>query len=444
MGAERLFSPGVLFTDFAVLSALLLAGQLLRARLRWLRAWLIPSALIGGALALAFGPNGFGWLPLSDQVRAYPEILVVLIFAALPFGSALGGWGRMKREVGEMFCHVTFGIFAQYGWGMLLALLALNVFWALPPGFGFVLGIGFWGGPGTTAAAASGFEAYGWHDALTLGLTAWMIGVLVSIFVGTLLLNIQARRGRLVFSGTASGAAADSDVPRAAVGWKTISAQSMESLTLHLALIFSVALVGWLGSQRLREIWGGPSIPAFGLALIAGFLLRPLLPASRADRYIDRETVRSISGAATDYLIVAGMAAIEAPRVVEYAAPLAALLAFGVLLSLFQALALGPRMFERNWFEKSILVFGMNTGTLAQGIMLLRIADPEMRSNALGIYGIVDLAIKPITLGMVVVGPLLIGSGYALPLAAVCSALTFVPLAAAKAAGWWDSGRRAP
>jgi len=442
MGPETSFSPGVLFTDFAVVSALLLAGQLLRARLQWLREWLIPSALIGGALALAFGPNGFGWLPLSDRVRAYPELLVVLIFAALPFGSALGGWGRMKREVGEMFCHVTFGIFAQYGWGMLLAMLALGVLWNLPSGFGFVLGIGFWGGPGTTAAAASGFEAYGWHDALTLGLTAWMIGVLVSIFVGTLLLNIQARRGRLVFSGTASGAAADSEIPRVAVGWKTISGQSMESLTLHTALVASVALAGWLGAERLRELWSGPSIPAFGLALITGFLLRPVLRAAGADPYVDRATIRSISGAATDYLIVVGMAAIEAPRVVEYAAPLAALLAFGVLLSLFQALVLGPRMFERNWFEKSILVFGMNTGTLAQGIMLLRIADPEMRSNALGIYGIVDLAIKPITLGMVVVGPVLIGSGYALPFAAACSALAFAPLLAARAAGWWKSGGR--
>ncbi len=443
MGSQTAFSPGTLFTDFAVVSALLIAGQLLRARIRFLRAWLIPSALIAGALALAAGPNGLAWLPLSAQVRAYPEMLVVLIFAALPFGAVLGGRDGVKREVGEMFCHVTFGILAQYGWGMLLGLLALRAFWDVYPGFGFVLGIGFWGGPGTTAAAASGFEAYGWPDALTLGLTAWMIGVLVAIFVGTLILNIQARRGGLENAGTvapaargsASGAAPQAE--KVPVGWKTVSGASMESLTLHLALVFSIALAGWLGSERLRELWSGPSIPAFGLALITGFLLRPVLRAAGADAYVDRATIRSISGTATDYLIVVGMAAIEAPRVVQYAAPLAALLAFGVLLSLFQALALGPRMFGRYWFEKSILVFGMNTGTLAQGIMLLRIADPEMRSDALGVYGIVDLAIKPITLGMVVVGPVLIGNGYALPFAMACSALAFAPLAAARAAGWW-------
>lgn len=440
---ETPFTAWTLFADLAAMCILLMAGQVLRAKTSFVRNWRIPACVVGGFLGLLLGPNGLNCLGMSRDVASYPEILVVLIFAAVPFGVKLADRRTAGREVGELSCHVTFGALAQYGWGMLLSLFILDSIWKLHPGFGFVLGIGFWGGPGTTAAAASAFAAYQWNDVLSLGLTAWMVGVLTAILAGTVVINWRARKSKAVDIHTTEESA-DQIFPtgliprslRRPLGMETVSSTSMESLSLHVSLVMIPSLIGWYG-HKLVKAMTGLSVPAFGLALLAGFLLVWGLRITRTEEYADRATISRISGSLVDFLIVSGMAAIQVPRVIQYAAPLCLLLLFGVILSLFQALVLGPRMFREHWFEKSMLIFGMNTGTLAQGILLLRMIDPRMSSGILGTYGIVDLLIKPLTIGIVVVGPLLIGTGYAVPFAAVCSVLAFVPLVVARSAGLW-------
>ena len=52
------------------------------------------------------------------------------------------------------------------------------------------------------------------------------------------------------------------------------------------------------------------------------------------------------------------------------------------------------------------------------GIALLRIVDPENKSNALGDYALAYLIISPIEIGLVTFGPLVISSGYYWQLAA--------------------------
>lgn len=426
----------VVFIDFAMMSALLVVGQALRAKIRLMQIWRIPACIIAGGLALSFGPNQWAYFPISEAIDKYPKILVVLIFAAIPIGMKSVDFGHVKRNAGEMFSHVCFGILAQYGWGLLLGLTVLGAVWDLYSGFGIVLGIGFWGGPGTTTAAASAFESSGQSDdILSLGLTAWMVGTLISIILGTIMVNLYARKARL--SGedmpeeSNDYAHPSGFIPekhRKALGMETVSSASIESLTLHLAIIMSVAMAGWYGSELLKSWWPSVNFPAFGMALILGFFFQKGLSLSRADSHVDPMTIHRINGLFTDYLIVSGIASIKIESVIPYAVPLSILLSFGVLLSLFQVYVLGPWMFKEHWFEKSILIFGINTGTLAQGIMLLRMIDPQMKSKALETYSVVDLLIKPLTMGLVVVGPMMIISGYVVHLAVVCSALAFLPL----------------
>ena len=68
--------------------------------------------------------------------------------------------------------------------------------------------------------------------------------------------------------------------------------------------------------------------------------------------------------------------------------------------------------------------------------------DPQGRSGALGTYGIVDLLIKPLTVGMVILGPILISGGMSAPLGVACSLLAFVPLLLVRRIGWWRAPNR--
>ncbi len=442
------FTAWALFTDAGLLCALLLAGQVLRARIPLLQRLRIPAALLGGMLALLLGPNGLKVLPFSPQIVSYPAILVVMVFAAVPIRPRPAGRPAFGREVGEMLSCVSFGVLAQYGWGMLLGLFLLGSFWPLHPGFGYILGTSWWGGPGTTAAAASAFKAYGWEDALSLGMASSMAGAVAAIVVGIAMVHWRARKRPRPEgpepgeeAGARTGLIPEKD--RKPMGFETVSSSSIESLAFHLSLVMVAGLAGAAGNTLFKGWWPSVDIPAFALALVAGYLLQGATRITRTDTYVDAGTIGRISGACVDFLIVAGIGAIQVSRVVQYAAPLGLLLLFGLVLCLGQALILGPRMFKENWFEKSILIYGLNTGTLPQGIMLLRIVDPRMESRSLDSYAIVDLLLKPLTIGLVVAGPPLIAKGYAIHFAVVCSVLALAPLAASRALGCWYKGGKA-
>ncbi|HOG41636.1 MAG TPA: sodium:glutamate symporter, partial [Bacteroidales bacterium] len=59
------FTPWVLFTDLGIILGLLLIGKIIRVKVKLVQKLFIPPSLLAGLLGLIFGPNGFGWLPLS-------------------------------------------------------------------------------------------------------------------------------------------------------------------------------------------------------------------------------------------------------------------------------------------------------------------------------------------------------------------------------------------
>src|SRR5690606_42162506 len=48
----------------------------------------------------------------------------------------------------------------------------------------------------------------------------------------------------------------------------------------------------------------------------------------------------------------------------------------------------GPRMFRESWFEMSIVNFGTLTAVASVGLMLLRAADPELKTDAARAYAL--------------------------------------------------------
>ncbi|CAN5553022.1 hypothetical protein BH24ACT22_BH24ACT22_20920 [soil metagenome] len=62
------FTPWNLFTDLGLIFLLLLAGKLLRAKVKPVQVLFLPASIIAGLLALLLGPNGVGIIPFSDQI----------------------------------------------------------------------------------------------------------------------------------------------------------------------------------------------------------------------------------------------------------------------------------------------------------------------------------------------------------------------------------------
>ena len=106
----------------------------------------------------------------------------------------------------------------------------------------------------------------------------------------------------------------------------------------------------------------------------------------------------------------------------QYIVPLTLLLAVGLVATLLYVFLLGRRFHRTAWFEKSIFTWGWFTGTMAMGIALLRITDPESRSGCLDDYAYAYLYIAPVEIALVTFAPVLFVQGFGGWFSVVCAA----------------------
>ena len=131
-----------------------------------------------------------------------------------------------------------------------------------------------------------------------------------------------------------------------------------------------------------------------------------------------------------------GVASIKISVVLAFWQPLVFLIVIGLLWVIFNLYVLAPRMLHNYWFERGIFTAGYSTGVVAFGITLLRLIDPEFRSEALEDYGLSYVLIAPAELFLVALGPLLYMT-YPMITTSVLVLAPVASLVAAKMLGFW-------
>lgn len=418
------FTPWTLFVDIGIISALLLIGKLMRVKIKLMQRLFIPPCLVAGFLALAFGPNGLGWLPLSDNTGIYAGILIAFIFGCLPFTS--GGTKGQGKAIGTMWSYSQAGMLFQWGLGGLVGLLILNHIWKLNPGFGITMPTGFCGGHGSAAAVGQAFSQLGYDEILTLAMTAATVGIVAAVIIGLVIVKWGTKKGHTAFI------ASYSDLPdelrtgllpeekRVSMGTSSFSSISIDSLTFNLAIIAMIAAAGYGLSKLVAYFWPGFELPVFSCAFIVGILAKLIFDRTKVSGLICRDSVSHLSGAFTDYLVAFGIASIKLSIVVEYLAPLAILLIVGLLATFGYVFYMSRLMMKDYWFEKAIFTWGWYTGTMAMGIALLRIVDPDMKSRCLDNYALAYIFIAPVEICLITFAPIAFLNGYGLHFSILC------------------------
>lgn len=411
-------TPWQLFIDLGLAAVLLLIASLLRAKVRPVQRMFLPASVVAGLLGLAVGPNGAGWLPLSDAFGSYPGILIGLVFAALPFVSGEAPLSALTGRLARLWAFSSVAILLQWGVGIAVAALLLRQMWPeLNPGFGALIAVGFVGGHGTAAAVGQVLADLGWPQASSLAMTSATVGILSAVVGGMLWVRWGAATGQARYvtrfqdlppelrTGLVS---ADRRQP---TGTETVSASAIDGLVLHFSLIAAAGLAGYYASHWAATWFDAFRLPVFCLAFVAGSLLRLGLRATGAIDYVDRKTMGHLCGSLTDLLVVFGIASIRIPVLIEYALPLSILLLAGIAVcgALFRCL--GPRFFAEHWFERSLFTWGWITGITALGIALLRVVDPRNESESLADFGVAYLFLAPIEVGLLAIAPQVLMQG---------------------------------
>jgi ESS family glutamate:Na+ symporter len=443
--------------DYCLISILLLLSHLLRFKSGLLQRIYLPTPIIAGLLGLIGGEQFLAILPFHHQedgsltLATYPSILISLLFATLFMG------GKKKlvparvalHRAGDTFFYNLASELGQYAVALTFGIVLLApLFPELNPGFSLLLPAGFVGGHGTVTAMAQVLQEDGWSDALTVGYTFATVGMLSGIVGGMLLINLGANRGwtRLVRTADELPASLRKGfVPedeRRSIGSETVSPLALDPLSWHIALVLAAFGIAYFADAQIRSTFGKHlALPMFALALLAGALLQKSLDAVGLGGYVDRPIMERIGSTVSDFLVAFGVASIKIHVVVQHAVPMAIMCALGVAYSVGLFWFVGRRMFHNFWFERSIFVYGWNTGVVGIGIALLRVVDPRLRSKTLEDFGLAYVGISLIAIAIIVTLPQLVVRGYVgIPAAVLGAAFVLCLVISRYLFGWSAAG----
>ncbi len=230
--------------------------------------------------------------------------------------------------------------------------------------------------------------------------------------------------------------------------------EDVDPLSAHLGLVAIAIGLGWLLQQALiaieRATWareGGfelmRHLPLFPLAMIGGLVLQLAIDRlGDAGPHVDRKIMNRISGASLDLIIVAAIGTLSLTVIGGNLIPLLLMAAAGIAWSIGAFLLLAPRMVRDYPYQRGLADFGQSTGMTVTGLLLVRMADPDNRANAMESFGYKQLLFEPF-----------VGGGFftalSVPLIAQLGlwpvlAITSVLLAAAMGAGLLHFGRTRP
>ena len=384
--------------QLGIMAATILLANFLRQRFRFIRKSMIPVAVLGGFLLLAAKTAGI--------IRLDQTIMEILVYHGIALGFIAMGL-RVPPERGSGSGDLT-GLksgavivstyLVQGAAGLLVTiLLGVTVMPGLFRAAGLLLPMGYGQGPGQANNIGSSYEALGFAGGRSFGLALAAAGYLVACIVGVVIINVLYRRGKL-------RPAAGADEEQLGVDYfqqkgEISISESVDKLSVQLAMVLVVYLATFLAAWGLTAalsalsaglaatlnslIWGFNFIIGAALAM----LLRVLLEQGKRRGLIRRQyqnnyLLNRISGFFFDIMIVAGIASINLEVIRDLWLPFVLLAVVGAAVTWIHLTIVCRRVYGDYYYEGHVSMYGMLTGTISSGVLLLREIDPQFATPA--------------------------------------------------------------
>lgn len=399
--------------SFGALCFLLVLGKFLRVKIRALHSLHLPTSVIAGLLGLAViqsvGPEvsenfTAGWTEL-------PGLLINVVFAALFLGVAVPPLRELWRRSAPQLAYGQIVAWGQYVVGLGMVILVLGPLFGVSHLFGVIVPVGFEGGHGTAGGLGPTFEELGWAEGADFGLASATAGIISAIVVGMALVNWAARKGFLACEKDPAEMSHEELVGiypierRPPAGKQTVTADSIDALALHLAIIGMAILIG-LGIKTglahtesiipgMRELGVMRRFPLFPLCMIGGLLVQLALTRFAQVSPVDHGLMQRLGGTALDFLVVAAISTIRVEVIREGLVPFLVIVAGGIAWNVFCVMWLARRILPDHWFERAIAEMGQSMGVTATGLLLLRVVDPKSETSAPSAFGYKQLLHEP-------------------------------------------------
>ncbi|MDO5134358.1 MAG: sodium/glutamate symporter [Eubacteriales bacterium] len=381
-----------ILTDLALLSTLLLVGITLRKKVKLFQNLYIPASLLAGFVGLILGPQILGKVspvcfPVTETMGSWAGQLVNIVLGL----SFLGKTSSSKSFGKTALCAVTEGGLVhqtQVCLGLGITMLLMPLYDNLPFCFGLTPVFGFHGGHGTANAAGEALAQAGWADGPAVANTMATAGILSGIIFGMIIINIGVRRGYAKMVDKPSNVPQELKegiVPkekRVSLGNAVTYNDALDPLALQLCfvgIIYGAATLLSQGLVKLHPILS--NVPLFACAMICGAILNFIMNKLGLQDYLDRPTLDRISGVALDFLVASAITTLSLKVFALYTVPLIVTILAVMLGNIVCNFYFGYKMFDDDWFERTVTAYGLESGVLATGLMLLRVVDPKFETT---------------------------------------------------------------
>ncbi len=391
------------FNVIAVLLISLLAANMLKRKIKFLQASLIPTSVLGGGLLVLiagiykaitddimfdtafFGSNGTATL----EVLTYH--CLALGFIASSFKTSEGKLS--KKRTGEIFntgvtTVATYLLQAVVGFGITLV-VALWIMKDFFPAAGVLLPFGYGQGTGQALNYGTIYEGLGFDGGKNFGLTIAALGFISASVGGVIHLNILRKKGKIRSAATAEGAISSGDIQ--AEGEIPMQ-ESMDKMTVQIALIALAYMIAYLLMYVLGNfVLPGMKSVIFGfnflLGVLAATLVKTVMKFLKKKNLIHREYTNDFlmtraSNFFYDLMVVAGVAAIRLSALEDYWGIILIIAISGLAITYGYNLLVAKVLFPEYAQEQFLMMYGMLTGTASTGVILLREIDGDFKTPA--------------------------------------------------------------
>ena len=385
--------------QLGILSCAVIVSTMLARKIPGLRRFALPTSVLAGFLLLALRSFGVIRMDLELlEMLTYHGIAIGFIAMSLrvPKPDENRDDGAMTGAKSGALIVSTYLVQALMGLAITL-LLGVLFMPGLFKASGILLPMGFGQGPGQANNIGSSYEALGFAGGRSFGLSIAASGYLCACVVGLFYINFLKRKGALKKADPMRADAVTLDDFQSR-GEIPVS-ESIDRFSIQIVLVLIVYFLTYLvcsgidrgltsvapglGKTVSGLLWGFNFIIGSALALLIRFLIKKLTRSRFITRqYQNNYLLSRVSGFAFDVMIIAGIASINIEDLTGLWVPFVLLTIAGGVGTLFYLRYLCRKLYPGYFYESLTSMYGMLTGTISSGVLLLREIDPAYETPA--------------------------------------------------------------
>lgn len=383
-----------------ILAGIMLLANILCRKIMFIRKAMVPTAVLGGFIALFL--RELNILPMDlEFLEKVTYHTIGIGFIALSLRIPARYEDREKNDMAGLKSGALI-VSTYLVQGILGLIISIGLAYTIMPDFfkaaGILLPMGYGQGPGQANNVGSTYEQLGFEGGQSFGLSIAAAGFVCACVVGIIYINIAARqkgikrqdKGYISGSVTVEDFQSENEIP---------ISESVDRLSVQFALVLIIYLATYLVSLGVTSllaqlapglartlapiIWGFNFIIGSTLAICCRLGFNVLTKAKIMTRqYPNNYLLSRISGLSFDFMTIAGIASIEFKELEGLWVPFILMSVLGGIVTYYYLKWLCKKVYPGYEHEGMVSMYGMLTGTISSGVVLLREIDPSFKTPA--------------------------------------------------------------